>query len=780
MILRASASVFDPIGLVSPFTVRAKVLLQKIWSRKVGWDDPLPDEIVKSWFEWLKDVFEISKIKIPRWTGLQSKHDLQLHIFCDASEEGFCVAIYTRVELEDTVQTTLLTAKSRVSPLKTESISRLELVACVLGVRILAEVQKTYPTTQDKTFFWTDSEVCLHWISVPAKSFKAFVAHRIGEIQSVTEPFQWRHVSTSENPADIGTRPISVEELKSKDLWWKGPDFLQKQQSEWPKGKQFIENTDLKEFKQNVLICSSHPHINIEENCFSRIHPRTFRVGSLYNGYRACVRRWAVLFRAIRNFRRKNKYGNGVLHKEEFEEARKFLIIMSQDEFYHKEIEEMTKCQTNLANCKQPVSDIRQFNPFIDEKGLVRSNSRISKFSHIYGYEKTHPIILHRKSDIARLIVEEAHFTEAHAIGIDSMKAKVNEKFTILGLGTLCQQVKSSCHYCKLRSGIRLVQQMAPLPINKLEEQVKAFENCGMDFCGPFEIKVSRRIARKKCYILVITCLATRAVHLEMTGGMTTNDILAALSRFCDIRGTPKTVVSDNQPSFHKADADLHEWIASLDWNKIEEETGVGFKPHSYGITWLFNPPYAPHFGGIFETIVKATKRALETIIRKADLNEDEFRTVVYSVMSRLNDRPIALTGKEKEDLSPLTPNCFLMSHLGYTLLPPNNIDGKKISPKDRWKYMLEIRNHFWMRFSTEIVPLLRTRTKWSHEKENLEVDDVVLEFSKNSPRHAWKMLRVSKIFPSEDGLVRKVEVTNSGGQTYIRPIANLIPIVQN
>jgi transposase InsO family protein len=378
------------------------------------------------------------------------------------------------------------------------------------------------------------------------------------------------------------------------------------------------------------------------------------------------------------------------------------------------------------------------------------------------------------------LLVEEAHFDKEHVIGISAMKASVNEKFTILGLGTLCKQVQSNCYRCRIRKGVRLVQQMAPLPINRLEEQVKAFENCGMDFAGPFEAKVAPRVARKKVYILVITCLSTRAVHLETTGGMTTNDIIAALSRFCDLRGTPKTIITDNQPSFHKTDKDLHEWIRSLDWEKIEEETSLGFKPQSYGISWFFNPPYAPHFGGVFETIVKATKRALNAVVTKADLTEDEFRTVIYSVMSRLNDRPIALVGEEKMDLSPLTPNCFLTSHLGYVLLPPNNLESKQISPKERWKYLLLIRNHFWRRFSEEIIPLLRTRSKWSQEKENLEVDDVVIEFSENSPRHQWRMLRVTKIFPSQDGLVRKVEVVNSGGQTYERPITKLIPIVQN
>ena len=783
LILRAAASVFDPLGLISPFTVRAKVLLQRIWNLKISWDEPLPDEIIKKWFDWLGDVFLISQIKIPRWSGLKKSSQLQLHIFCDASEEGFCVAIYTRVKNGNDIKTTLLLSKSRVSPLKAESISRLELIACVLAVRMCSVVRETYPATPENTYFWTDSEVCLHWIRIHAKSFKAFVAHRIGEIQSATDPSQWHHVPTAENPADVGTRPITILELKSNDLWWNGPEFLKKRISEWPKGKssQEIDELARKELKQNVLF-SVHIEspINLEDSQFQKLHPRKFRVGSLFNGLQTCLRKWAMVFRAVRNFQGKNQFGNGVFHPEEIKGALNYLIKQAQQEFYGKEIAEMTRCKTSLANCKQPVSDIRQFNPFIDDEGLVRSNSRISKFVQIYGFEKTHPIILHRKSEIARLIVEDAHFSDGHVIGMAAMKAQVCEKYVILGLGTLCKQIRSNCYRCRLVNGVRLVQQMAPLPINKLEEKIKAFENCGMDFAGPFEAKVERRMARKKLYILVITCLATRAVHLESTSGMTTNDIIAALSRFCDIRGTPKTVVTDNQPSFHKTDKDLHEWIASLDWKQIEAETGMGFKHQSYGITWIFNPPYAPHFGGIFETIVKATKRALAAIVTKADLTEDEFRTFVYAVMSRLNDRPIAMIGQEKEDLSPLTPNCFLTSHLGYTLLPPNNIDRKQISPKDRWKYILEIRNHFWKRFSTEIVPLLRTRSKWSHEKENIAVDDVVLEFSENSPRHSWKILRISKVFPSEDGLVRKVEVTNSGGQTYIRPIANLIPIVQN
>jgi hypothetical protein len=131
--------------------------------------------------------------------------------------------------------------------------------------------------------------------------------------------------------------------------------------------------------------------------------------------------------------------------------------------------------------------------------------------------------------------------------------------------------------------------------------------------------------------------MVVRAVHFEVTGGLDTTCVINALSRFCDVRGIPETLTSDNQSSFHKADEELVEWYASIDWDKVVMETSFGFKPFSKGILWIFNPPVAPHFGGIFETMAKAYKRAMKATIRHADLNEEEFRTVVSKVSYLLN-----------------------------------------------------------------------------------------------------------------------------------------------
>jgi hypothetical protein len=177
--------------------------------------------------------------------------------------------------------------------------------------------------------------------------------------------------------------------------------------------------------------------------------------------------------------------------------------------------------------------------------------------------------------------------------------------------------------------------------------------------------------------------------------------------------------------------------------------------------------------------MVKAMKRAMKAIMEKADLTDEEFRTLVYVVADRLNDRPIASVG-DKDDLVTLKPNDFLMSYIGNTYFPPDYPEENRRNVVTRWQYIQMLKGHFCERFAKEVVPMLRPRKKWTREKENISVGDVCTEFDENSPRLAWRLLRVTKVHPSDDGLVRKVEVTNAGGKLYERAISRLIPIVQD
>ena len=374
-VCKASASIFDPLGLISPFVVRSRVIMQEIWKQKIDWDTVIPIEIQQNWKEWLDQVFAIPDIKIPRWSGIKTKtQHYQIHTFCDASQEGYCVAVYIRIKEGKQISTNLLTAKSRVSPLKAESISRQELIACVLAIRLTSVVQETYPATVDNTFYWTDSEVCLHWINVTAKSFKAFVAHRIGEIQNHTEPRQWLHVPTAQNPADIGTRPITAEELKENKMWWEGPEFLRKPVNEWPKSKvvRQVENTEL---RQTIFVTTTPMKKAIFVDCFEKFHPSHYSVGTLSDGYRKCVLKWSTIMKAVNRFKGiKNDDAERISTPNEVEIGLRFLIRQAQIEFFEQEIKLMSVDYKPLAQCAFGIkSSIMQFNPFLDEFGVMRS-----------------------------------------------------------------------------------------------------------------------------------------------------------------------------------------------------------------------------------------------------------------------------------------------------------------------------------------------------------------------------------------------------------------------
>jgi hypothetical protein len=212
---------------------------------------------------------------------------------------------------------------------------------------------------------------------------------------------------------------------------------------------------------------------------------------------------------------------------------------------------------------------------------------------------------------------------------------------------------------------------------------------------------------------------------------------------------------------------------------KVQQSTGLGFKPDSNGIEWKFNPPIAPHFVGIFEIIVKALKRALKTIIGRDDLDEEAFRTVVSKVAFMINNRPITKSGSIA-DQAPLTPNSFVLGDLARAVFPPDFPKDRQTDLDRKLKLQVEVQKNTWKRFFLELVPFLGSRQHWSQEQESLKVDDVVIKLEENQPRGLWRLMRVSKIYPSKDELVQKVEVMSPDNKAYDRLIAKLIHFLFN
>jgi len=186
------ASQYDPLGFMVPFTTRAKVLIQQLWSKQRGWDDPdLPPVLREAWDIWESELKQLNKVSIPRCysplltEGEDAKYDL--HIFCDASERAYGAVAYLTVDAGDTIHTSFVMARSRVAPKRQQSIPRLELCAALAGAQLckLIKTEMTLPIRQ--TVLWSDSTTVLEWLQSDSCRYKVFVGTRVIEIQELTD-----------------------------------------------------------------------------------------------------------------------------------------------------------------------------------------------------------------------------------------------------------------------------------------------------------------------------------------------------------------------------------------------------------------------------------------------------------------------------------------------------------------------------------------------------------------------------------------------------------------
>ena len=228
-ILRRSSKIYDPLGLLSPITIRSKIFLQDLWSRKLGWDETIPNELKLEWFKLSSDLYNCQNIEFPRrYFEDDMNTETTLHVFTDSSKVAYGACVY----LVKGDESTLVMAKTRVAPLKKLTIPQLKLMDALIGARLSSHILNSSHNVS-KCIMWSDSQIVLHWIN-SKKQLKVFIANRISEIKKLTQEHKWQYCPTECNPADLLSRGLSYESLKSSTLWRNGPEWL-KNQTKWPR-----------------------------------------------------------------------------------------------------------------------------------------------------------------------------------------------------------------------------------------------------------------------------------------------------------------------------------------------------------------------------------------------------------------------------------------------------------------------------------------------------------------------------------------------------------------
>ena len=306
----------------------------------------------------------------------------------------------------------------------------------------------------------------------------------------------------------------------------------------------------------------------------------------------------------------------------EHDEAERHLQYLVQGESFNTERKDLLDNKFAKKSSRNA-----QFTPFIGPHGLIRPSGRLPLLAEIE-LDTKHPIVLDARHTFVKLFLRHTHLKNHHQ-GIDYLMSKVQERYAILKLRSILHSVKSNCILCRKFRAATTQPIMAELPMKRLAYQSPPFTNTGVDYFDPFYVAVRR--TTEKRWGFLFTCLTTRAVHVEVVLSMDTSSCVMGVERFVSRRGTPAMIWSDNGTNFIGAEKELCECIEKR--NTFNIATELAHK----GIKWRFNPPSAPHQGGIWERLVRSFKIVLYTILGTPRLTDEVLNTTFCLVEHALN-----------------------------------------------------------------------------------------------------------------------------------------------
>lgn len=757
------AKIFDPLGILAPVVVKAKIFLQQMWLQKTTWDEPLSAESQATWSNFRREMEELNNFKINRHIfSSYIPKEIQVHTFVDASEKAYGAAVYIRFVLTSgEILVRLLCAKSRVAPIKKTTIPRLELCAAVLGAQLTSRVKEDLQYNRYKTYYWSDSQIVLAWLYSDTAQYQVFVAHRITKIRELSLPDQWRHVSTRHNPADLVSRGILSKDFAKCCLWHFGPIFLHATEDNWPAKFSTSIMIETEEERKKKPLPSVLTTLDNKDLFYTINHGNSFKKLQRVVGY---VHRF-INHSKCSNLSRQHEI---VLTPQELDQALMSIVRSMQRYDFNDEIKQLTKG----AEIRK-TSTLIGLTPFIDDTGILRVGGRLKNST--LSYDAKHQMLLPYNDVITKLIMQMIHKDNMHC-GPTTLLAITRQRFWPIKGKSMARSIVQNCIVCVRARPKLLSQIMGNLPATRVTP-ARPFINTGVDFCGPFWIHYKLRGKRpNKAYIALFCCFATKAIHMELVSDLTTETFIGALKRFIGRRGHCKNLYCDNATNFVGAKNKLAELETTIFNSKAQENILTTCSQR--GITFKFIPPRAPHFGGLWEAAVKSAKHLLLKNVSTESLTYEELETIIIEIEAILNSRPISPMSNDPTDLTALTPGHFLIGE------PMNaQIDTKalplKTSRLGRWKLVSQLKHDFWNRWSREYLNELQYKNKWNHKSANIKDGTMVLIKEDNLPVQQWPLGRIIDTYTGDDGFIRVADVKTSSG-ILKRAIHRLAPLPIN
>ena len=797
---------YDPLGLVTPYVIRGKIILQQLWKDQVTWDAKVRNEVADDWSRWVDEMKHLESVRFPRFVGVPEL--AELHGFSDASAKAYGGVVYVRSE---TTQR-LYASKARVCPIKPHTTPRMELQAALMLTELAEKVAEEIGVDPTRIFCYTDSTVVLAWIHQENPGqLGVYVANRVKKIRQ--RDYQWGYVNTKDNVADLVSRGTKCVALND-DKWQKGPVCsaqappvaTQEQQTQimremksssgqkssprkpsnkprkssgdppnqngggdmadaptkGVKGKRrAVDNGNISPLSQGPLgqevsEMDGESGVQNEGAVFvattTPSNPECMLVESLWRTlcYKQMLR---VLTRVFRWFlKATGKSPQGAKAK-----ALSRLIQVHQQKHFPKEIEWL---KSHTGGVK--FSPLVKLSPWYDGTYL-RVGGRLQNSA--FDFDVKHPIILHPNDALTNGLIMQIHEGNQHA-GCDWTLNRVRELYWILRSRRSIRRILHGCKVCQRFRTANAGQRMAPLPKERTAPGFP-FEYCATDLGGPILVRLHKGTTETtKTYIVLFTCLTSRAVHLELAASLSAEDFLLAFKRFINRRGPVRVMYSDNGTNLRRTAKDLQNIYSTL-------------SPKGYALEdlqWKFSNALAPWEGGVWERLMRSVKTPLKKITGKALFTFTEMYTILTDIENMLNQRPLLPRAESAENREPITPAHLLIGRslrsipTVFTDVPG---DFRSTTVAQGWRHREMVTAHFWKRWTREYLVTLNERSKW-HDAQDFKVDQVVLLQDEVKHKGLWPLARIVSTTQGRDGLVRSVQLRLPSNKIVTRPVRKI------
>ena len=750
-VLRGIATVYDPMGWYSPLTTPAKLIIQELWWRNLGWDDPIPSDL----FEWWKSVataLENVQMTLPRsYLGSSSAvHDV--HVFVDSSKRAYGAwagAVHNG-------SSAFIMSKAKVAPLKVlgrgqPTIPLLELFAASLGVDMASTLIRVFQSNgvKVKITFWSDNQAVLYQIHRTEKHKCQIVNSRTNTIRAFNEQHNavWRWVPTDSNPADLLTRGLTFEQFQSSDLWKYGPKWLTDPEAH-PKWDVSQQSSLAVQFLQSVPVAPpvvEEPETNISVV----INPMHYKWTVLLR-VTAIVTRLCKILKAKVEQRRRTQQQQAAAGPPTAETTVVQQLLAAEVLWIRSEQAKFLKTELEYLRTRSGSrpSLVSQCDLFLDNDGIIRCGGRL-RFSHL-NQNTRHPIFIPKESPLAHLIIRAYHERYFHA-GTGNTVNAIRQRYWITCAVQTVKVALRSCTFCRREEGPPFVgPDHAPLPDFRTKLSLP-FTATGVDYTAPIIIRGEKE--DEKAYIALYTCAASRGVHLEAARDATAKEFIQTFRRFASHHSLPKIVITDHGTNLVAGNRLIQRLLDSKE---------VRAYLNDLFIEVVTIPVAAPWQGGFYERLIGVTKSALMKAIGRTKMTFEELRTLVAEVEAIVNDRPLTKVSSNVNEKDALTP-----SHLMYgrrlTILPYDQTadvieDPDYVHTPARiladFTRQAKVMAAFQKIFHHDYLVSLREHhqvTKGRY-KQIIQVGDVVL-IDNDGPRIAWPMAIVEKLIVSKDHL---------------------------